>query len=241
MYQHTVKAALRYLEVEDSVVALEQRSEPDPVDLDAAEDQWQKVLLDLGQADIDSRQLPHDLTPRLASLRNKLLDPNTQLPVGKLLRMSLMQRVLNQEELWSLLHIKFTNYGTFEAKYPGEVNDLLQAVANILKKVSEHYREGEPLVGFMDKHPAIGPSFLIILKEEHNHLALKLGAEIEKEFNSLSRRFVSEPDILMSAKERAKKALQEGKTPRSGGAGTCRKGESAYRTIQRRGDVNLNP
>jgi DNA-binding NarL/FixJ family response regulator len=212
IYQHTVQAALRYLAVEDRVVELEQHSEPDPEALDAAEDQWHNVLADVARADISRRQLPADLEPRIMSLRNKLLDPTTQLPVGKLLRKGLMQRVLNQETLWSLLHVKISNYGTFEATYPWQVKDLLKATGNILKSASQQYSEGEPLVGFMDKLPVIGPSFLIILREENmenQNLALNLRTDIIQEFNSLSESFVQKIEIRADAKQRARKTIRE--------------------------------
>jgi ActR/RegA family two-component response regulator len=209
MYEHAVKAALRYLEAEERVLELEQESEPDPASLHIAEEQWRKALADTAKASIDDRQLPDDLGPRIGALHERLLDPNTQLPTGRLLRKSLAESVIGHEELWSLIHIRIKNFGVLQASYPSMVKQVLLAIKNILMEVTDQYREAGPFIGFLDQHQAIGPSFLVSLKEEGDALAHLVSDQIHERFAKRIKSLLSAGELRASAKEMAEKAIQE--------------------------------
>lgn len=209
VYEHTLKAALRYLKTEDQVLALEQQSEPNPIRLEEAKEHWRKVLADIATAGIAQRQLPDDLSPRIDALHQKLLDPHTQLPVGWLLRNTLATRVFNAEK-WSMIHVRVENFGIIQISQPSMVKPVLLAITNLLKDVVARYQKFNPFIGFLDQYQTINPSFIIILDEQGSDTAQKIGDKIREEFNRISKTFLSNEEIRNSAKERTKKAMQEG-------------------------------
>ena len=221
IFEYTVRVALRYFEVRDGVEQMQKQDEPDPVMLDAAEKEWQRILQEAQQANIDKRQLPSNLEKEFALLRNKLVDDNTGLLKGKLLRMHLMHRVLNQVG-WSLLHVRIENFNAFKQEYDSRVKDLLKAIANMLREISLRYSNAEPIVGFFEDASDV-PSFLVILKEKGSDLASKFQDEAVEQFNgdretisseleriyTKPKIFVAATTIRTNAKQAAEKALKE--------------------------------
>jgi ActR/RegA family two-component response regulator len=208
-YEHAIMAALRYLEVEDRVLELEQQTDPEPAVLQAIEEQWQKVLVDTAKAGIDNRQLPNDLEPRIEALRNKLFDLNTQLPIGKLLVNNLAKRVFNKVERWSLIHVRVGNFSIINTSYPSMIKPLLSTIASILRDIAKQYQETDPFIGFLYQYQTIGPSFFIALEEADNDAAREMCNQIDKEFADRAKSHLPNMEIRSSARERAKKVLQE--------------------------------
>ncbi|NTU80347.1 MAG: hypothetical protein HGA45_13385 [Chloroflexales bacterium] len=160
-YKAVVKAALWYIQAVESLEQLEQ-ADSSLGELDEAARCWGEARASAAAAGIDAHRFPSDLELRLKAARARFTDQATGLPIGRLAQGYLKQYVLLQH--WSVFCVHVTNFATFRAAYPSQVDPLLFFLAETVREATASYAEA--FTGLLGTGIGADPTLVVALNIE---------------------------------------------------------------------------
>lgn len=186
-YQHTIQAALAYLQGRELVERLESYHAA-PEAIQRAARYWEKALEQSALANLGEWSFPENLETRLATVKTRLF-PGSSIPGEEWTREYLRRRVL-RGDAWVLVQAYLQNFETFAAGQASQVTPLLSYVAGLFDDQGEKMGCPAEFTGAWRHEDLLGPCILALFPPCEAEQVREIEQAVMEEFRANAGKFV---------------------------------------------------